>query len=338
MIIPIPAQSLNSTEPNIVKSYLNELDLQTGTWHIVYDDRYYCCSDYKRLGTGFQLNSIAYYVYGTKNKADILQLVLNVNEMNESTLAHDELVNASKLLVKKSVGITLPDSFIKALYNGKNMFLTEKNYSITLKRETGPTNKYSLTFTIQGQINSLPIEHHSEKNNLVDTLIRKYGETDLVDIADAAARNNAWVDVITAIENMPPDSPKMTKGNLLLTLAYVEQGKATKASQVLESFTSDDAFYVLLEGRIAFIQGRDKRALDKFDQVLTRQSNFRNTQLVRNDALYYTAITYDNRYNATLSPESRQQAIKALNTLKNVYISQPDNPRFKLAKQKLASF
>lgn len=338
MIIPIPAESLNSTEPNIVKSYLNEFDLQTGTWHNVYDDQYYCCSDYKRLGTGYQLNSIAYYVYGTKNTADILQLVLNINEMNESTLAHDELVNASKLLVKKSVGITLPDSFIKALYNDKNMFLTEKNYSITLKRETGPTSKYSLTFTIQGQTNSLPIEHQSEKDNIIDTLFRKYGESDLVKVADAASRNSAWNDIITAIENMPPDSPKKTKGNLLLTLAFLEQGKAARASQVLESFTSDDAFYVLLEGRLAFIQGKDRHALDKFDEALTRPSNFRNTQLVRNDALYYTAVTYDNRYNATLSPEARQQAMKAWDTLIKVYMSQPDHPRFKLANQKLASF
>lgn len=172
----------------------------------------------------------------------------------------------------------------------------------------------------------------------VDILIRKYSETDLVDVADAAARNSAWNDVVTAIENLPPDSPKKTKGNVLLTLAYVELGNATKAAQILESFTSDDAFYVLLEGRIAFIQGRDKRALDKFDEALTRPSNFRNTQLVRNDALYYTAVTYDNRYNATLSPEARQQAMMAWNTLKRVYISQPNHPRFKLANQKLASF
>jgi serine/threonine protein kinase len=171
-----------------------------------------------------------------------------------------------------------------------------------------------------------------------DMLIRKYSESDLVEVADAASRNGAWNDVITAIENLPPDSPKKIKGSVLLTLAYVEQGKAAKASQVLESFTSDDAFYVLLEGRIAFLQGKDKRALDKFDEALTRPSNFRNTQLVRNDALYYTAVTYDNRYNATLSPEARQQAMMAWNTLKRVYISQPDHPRFKLANQKLASF
>ncbi|MGE5670910.1 MAG: serine/threonine-protein kinase [Fibrobacterota bacterium] len=172
----------------------------------------------------------------------------------------------------------------------------------------------------------------------VDALIRKYGESDLVEVAEAASRNGVWNDVITAIENMPPDSPKKTKGNILLVFAYVEQGKAAKASQVLGSFTSDDAFYVLLEGRIAFIQGKDKRALDKFDEALTRPSNFRNTLQVRNDALYFTAVTYDNRYNATLSPEARQQAMMAWNTLKRVYISQPDHPRFKLANQKLASF
>jgi serine/threonine protein kinase len=115
----------------------------------------------------------------------------------------------------------------------------------------------------------------------VDILIRKYSESDLVEVADAASRNSNWNDVVTAIENMPPDSPKKTKGNVLLTLAYIEQGKASKASQILGSFTSDDAFYVLLEGRIAFMQGKDKRALDKFDEALTRPSNIRNTRQVR---------------------------------------------------------
>jgi len=176
------------------------------------------------------------------------------------------------------------------------------------------------------------------KETPVDALIRKYSENDLVEVADAASRKGAWNDVVTAIENMPPDSPKKVKGNILLTLAYIEQGKAAKAAQILGSFTSDDAFYVLLEGRVAFIQGKDKLALNKFDEALTRPSNIRNTQVVRSDALYYTAITYDNRYNATLSPEARQQAMMAWNTLKRVYISKPDHPRFKLANQKLASF
>lgn len=176
------------------------------------------------------------------------------------------------------------------------------------------------------------------KESPADILIRKYNENDFVDIADAAARNSAWNDVITAIENVPSDSPKKIKGNVLLTLAYVELGNTAKAAQILGSFTTDDAFYVLLEGRVAFMQGKDKLAHDKFEVALTRPSNFRNTRLVRNDALYYAALSYDNRYNATLSPEARQRAMMAWNTLKRVYISQPNHPRFKLANQKLASF
>jgi hypothetical protein len=64
----------------------------------------------------------------------------------------------------------------------------------------------------------------------------------------------------------------------------------------------------------------------------------RNTQQIRNDALYYAAITYDNRFNTTRTPEARQQAMIAWNALKKAYLSLPEHFRFKLANEKLSSF
>jgi serine/threonine protein kinase len=172
----------------------------------------------------------------------------------------------------------------------------------------------------------------------IEELMKKYGTTDVVDIADAASKESDWNTVIAAIKNMPPESPKKVKGKLLLTLAYIEQGKATNATQILESFSSEDAFYVFLEGRIALTQGQDKRALNKFEEAMTRPGSVRNTQQIRNDALYYAAITYDNRFNTTRTPEARQQAMIAWNALKKAYLSLPEHFRFKLANEKLSSF
>jgi serine/threonine protein kinase len=172
----------------------------------------------------------------------------------------------------------------------------------------------------------------------VDDLTKKYGITNLIDIADVAAKNGDWKSVITAVTNMSSDEPQQDKGLLLLALAYVEQRKTSEASQILSSFTSNDAFYTLLEGRIALLQGEEKLALKKFEEAMTRPGIVRSTQQIRNDALFYTAIIYDNRYTSFRSPESREQALIAWNALKKAYVSNMEHPRFKLANQKLSEF
>ncbi len=175
-------------------------------------------------------------------------------------------------------------------------------------------------------------------NSPLEDLTKKYGITNLIDIADVAAKNSDWKSVITAVTNISSDEPRQNKGLLLLTLAYVEQRKITQAAQILSSFTSDDAFHPLLEGRIALIQGEEKLALKKFEEAMTRPGSVRSTQQIRCDALFYAAIIHDDRYNSTRSPESREQSLIAWNALKKAYISNPEHPRFKLANQKLSEF
>lgn len=172
----------------------------------------------------------------------------------------------------------------------------------------------------------------------VELLVKKYSENDMVSIAEAACKISQFSDAITALENMPSDHPKKLKGNILLAYAYLETNKVSKASSVVDGINSDDAFLTLIIGRIALAQSKEKSALDNFELALTRPSEIRSAQSIRNDALYYTALTYDNRFTATRSPEARQQALMAWNTLKRMYVSQPAHPRFKLANQKLASF
>jgi serine/threonine protein kinase len=172
----------------------------------------------------------------------------------------------------------------------------------------------------------------------VEVLGKKYDKVDIVEIAEAASKAGNWNDVITAVSNMPEDAPQKLKGRMLLAWAYVEQGNGDQADQILGSISSDDAFYVLLQGRIAYMQGKDKLALNKYEISLTRPSNVRDIQLVRNDALYYAAIAYDDRYHTTRTPEARQQAMLAWNALKRVYTSRPDHSRFLLANEKLSSF
>ncbi len=79
-------------------------------------------------------------------------------------------------------------------------------------------------------------------------------------------------------------------------------------------------------------------ALNKFEEAMTRPGKVRTIQQIRNDALYFSAIIYDNRFNATRTPEARQQAMIAWNSLKKAYLSQPEHKRFRLANEKLNGF
>jgi serine/threonine protein kinase len=213
--------------------------------------------------------------------------------------------------------------------NNKQQKSVKKNYKKEIPRsENSNNNHLKASKTGEPSYIKSPIEE----------LMKKYETTDVVDIADAASKESDWNTVITAIKNMPPDSPKKIKGKLFLALAYIELGKITNAATILETFSSEDAFYVLLEGRIALMQGQDKRALNKFEEAMTRPGGVRNTQQIRNDALYYAAITYDNRFNTTRTPEARQQAMIAWNALKKAYLSLPEHSRFKLANEKLSAF
>lgn len=178
----------------------------------------------------------------------------------------------------------------------------------------------------------------STTSSVIETLLKKYKKTDTVECADAASRIGAWNDVITLLRNLPSDNNQSARGKILLTLAYIELGNVSNAAEVLKSFSSDDAFYTLLEGRVASLQGQDKLALNKYEEAMTRPGTVRSTQQIRNDALYFAAVTYDNRFNATRSPQSRQQAMIAWNSLKKAYLSRPEHTRFKLANQKLSDF
>jgi serine/threonine protein kinase len=172
----------------------------------------------------------------------------------------------------------------------------------------------------------------------IAAILDKYGTADTVECADAASKAAAWNDVLTLLQNMSSDNKKAATGKIILALAYIETDKVVNAAELLGSFSSDDAFYTLLEGRVALLQGQDKLALNKFEEAMTRPGTVRSTRQIRNDALYFAAITYDNRFNTTRTPQSRQQAMIAWNALKKAYLSRPEHTRFKLANQKLSEF
>ncbi|MBN1603575.1 MAG: serine/threonine protein kinase [Chitinispirillaceae bacterium] len=213
---------------------------------------------------------------------------------------------------------------------------TDSSKQQPVKRTKSQTVRTVTTSRKNGR-QSVPVTS-SMTTTAIGALLKKYEKTDTVECADAASGTGAWNDVITLLRNVSSDNKHAARGKLLLALAYIELGKVSNAAEVLKSFSSNDAFYTFLEGRVASLQGQDKLALNKFEEAMTRPGTVRSTQQIRNDALYFAALTYDNRFNTTRSPQSRQQAMIAWNSLKKAYLSRPEHTRFKLANQKLSDF
>jgi hypothetical protein len=94
----------------------------------------------------------------------------------------------------------------------------------------------------------------------------------------------------------------------------------------------------MLFGRMEEAGGNDKKALDYYESALTKPSKMRETNEIRNDALYYAALIYDKHFIQSPSTETRFKAITAWNNVKRVYTTNMDHPRFKVANKKLSEY
>lgn len=181
-------------------------------------------------------------------------------------------------------------------------------------------------------------QDHKTASNLSNEFEKKYGAADWQSIGEAAYKAGQFLDVIVAFEKVRSDYPLKEKHAILLTSAYLEANKVSDALAMSHTIHSDDAFFIMIKGRIAQREKNYKLALEYFDFAITRPSELKSAKAIRGDALYNTSLVYDDLYAETRSPAAKQQALLAWNNLKFFYISQPGHKWFKLANQKLASY
>jgi len=143
--------AMKDVKPSVACDYLTNIELSTRGWKNYYDDVYGCSSPYKEFGSGYPLkNNLAYYVDGTATTVTQLELVVNVNNRDEAIKAHRELLKASKVLTKKFLNKTLPNTIDKAIKNGNNMSSKIANANIEVIRNNWPTGKgYELKVIIK---------------------------------------------------------------------------------------------------------------------------------------------------------------------------------------------
>jgi len=139
--VPVGA-TLKDTNTRATCAYLKDSGLNTRGWKKFFASEYGCSSPYKELGSGFPLkNNLAYYVNGGPEKAKKLKLVLNVNNKEEATLAHHEMLKAANSLLNKAIAKDLPQTIQNAIKEGSNAIGTVYGITIELIRIDWPTGK-----------------------------------------------------------------------------------------------------------------------------------------------------------------------------------------------------
>ena len=139
--LPVNAALLIST-PAEVCSLLNEHGLATRGWRNPDGLGFYCSSPYKQIGAGFPLaNNLAYYVDGTSTTVRQVKLVLNINDRNTATAAHNELLNAATALTLKVIGAQLPKVVRSAITSGGKASQKVGSAIVEVNRIDWPTGK-----------------------------------------------------------------------------------------------------------------------------------------------------------------------------------------------------
>lgn len=171
----------------------------------------------------------------------------------------------------------------------------------------------------------------------IEALKKKYSSSDFFTIGKSALAAGATRDAITALEQVPDDHPETSAKTIYLFEAYIKSGKNKDALYIANSENLNDAQYDYLCGLLFEKMGKNTPALEALQRSLTKPSTIRNRSAIRNDALYHTALLRSSEHTKSPTAESRIQTLNAWNTVKRLYMNQPESSRFVKANRELAT-
>lgn len=171
----------------------------------------------------------------------------------------------------------------------------------------------------------------------IDALKEKYSSADFFTIGKSALAAGATRDAITALEQVPDNHPEASAKTIYLFEAYIESGRNKDALYIANSENLNDAQYDYLCGLLYEKMGKNTEAFEALQRSLTKPSTIRNRSAIRNDALYHTALLWSSEHTKNPTAESRIQTLNAWNTVKRLYLNQPESTRFVKANRELAT-
>jgi len=170
-----------------------------------------------------------------------------------------------------------------------------------------------------------------------EILAKRYGTSDMVEVATAAMRKQAYDDAIAALEATPKDHAKSALVPLLLLDASLGAGDLRKARSAASDYKGRDAYFDLLRGELSRRRGDFGEALRYYGEAVLKPSAIRDPRQVRGEALLYTARVRTELHKASPSNDTRLQALNAWMAVKRQYSSEPSHAYFKEANATMAT-
>lgn len=130
---PPTVSALEGWSPFQAKKFLSRSGIKTGYYHPYFDDDGWSASSaYKVIEENPHLDNVAYYVYGNKEAATKLELVLNVHSAQHSGISIQKMIDYSTTLYLAALNKTLPKEIESAIRNKRNYKITSPNRAISV--------------------------------------------------------------------------------------------------------------------------------------------------------------------------------------------------------------
>lgn len=133
--------------------FMENETLTKGFYEPLYDNEWSFCSDYLLFGDKYLSNSLSYYITGTQEKANKLELVLKVMYPGKIEDLHKTYMVYCEMLFEKAVLSIMPQKISNAIFKGSSTCLNYGNYELSLTKEKwhNLTHGYDLLFSIKLQ-------------------------------------------------------------------------------------------------------------------------------------------------------------------------------------------
>jgi len=126
--------------PYEAKNFLLNEGIKTGQYHFIAPNEWVASSSLVEIDNGLLPNNISYYVEGNETTAKILKLILNVNQIENSEMAHMKLLSSIKVLLKTALGSELTTEQEKVFFDGKDIKLVHGNFEVSVEKNEWPQN------------------------------------------------------------------------------------------------------------------------------------------------------------------------------------------------------
>lgn len=147
---------------------------------------------------------------------------------------------------------------------------------------------------------------------------------------DAYGKGN-YEETIIHLSKVRSKDQRYPEAIIMQADAYIETGRTSSAVSLIQESRIEDAAINIVRGKILLKQEKYRNAIDVFQEAIINKSAYRNSEEVRKDALYFSAITYKKILVDNPTKDNQKICKQSWIVVKNLYHEMPNNPRYEKA-------